>query len=140
MLVAAGNWSPMSEPETAGTGHQMASRRLARAVVAIALTICGTASAGSASSAAAATGTARGGGPVTARGATNVDAASLAEDVTPGGVHAYGQSEVSIAAAGRYVVAAWNDATGLISRCPSPKFKEERIGFGFSANGGKSFS
>ena len=60
----------------------------------------------------------------------NTDAASLAEDVTPGGVRAYGQSEVSVASSGRYVVEAWNDATGFLSSCPSPMSKEERIGFG----------
>src|SRR5437899_12806187 len=40
----------------------------------------------------------------------NVNAASLAEDVTPSGSRVYGQSETSIAASGRYVVEAWNDA------------------------------
>jgi hypothetical protein len=70
----------------------------------------------------------------------NVDAASPAEDVSPAGLPGQGQSETSIAAAGPYVVEAWNDATGFVSRCPSPMSKEELTGFGFSANGGKSFT
>ena len=70
----------------------------------------------------------------------NVNAASFAEDVNPAGVPADGQSETSIAAAGPYVVEAWNDATGFIAPCPSPMAKEEGTGFGFSANGGKSFT
>src|SRR5690348_2384832 len=40
----------------------------------------------------------------------NVDAASLAEDVSPAGVRAYGQSETSIAASGPYVAEEWNDS------------------------------
>ena len=71
---------------------------------------------------------------------TNVNAASLAEDVSPSGVRAYGQSETSIAATGQYVAEAWNDATAFFSPCPSPSFKEEGTGLGFSANGGKSFT
>jgi hypothetical protein len=70
----------------------------------------------------------------------NVDAASLAEDISPAGMRAEGQSETSIAAAGRYVAEDWNDATGSLSPCPSPMAKEEMIGFGFSADGGKSFT
>jgi hypothetical protein len=70
----------------------------------------------------------------------NVDAASFAEDVNPAGVQADGQSETSIAASGPYVVEAWNDSTGFFSACPSPMGKEELTGFGFSADGGKSFS
>jgi hypothetical protein len=70
----------------------------------------------------------------------NVDAASPAEDVSPAGVAAQGQSETSIAAIGPYVVEAWNDATGFVSSCGSPSFKEELTGFGFSANGGRSFT
>lgn len=70
----------------------------------------------------------------------NVDAARVSEDVSPAGVSAQGQSEVSIAAAGRYVVEAWNDATGFISACPAPMAKEELTGLGFSADGGKSFT
>jgi hypothetical protein len=58
---------------------------------------------------------------ITGRGSpTNVDAANPAEDVTPAGVQSFGQSEVSIAASGSYVVEAWNDATGLFAPCPSP--------------------
>ncbi|GAC1636484.1 MAG: hypothetical protein NVS4B11_39050 [Ktedonobacteraceae bacterium] len=70
---------------------------------------------------------------------TNVDAASFAEDVAPSGVRAYGQSEVSVAGVGTYVVEAWNDATAFFSGCGASQYKEEATGFGFSANGGKSF-
>jgi hypothetical protein len=71
---------------------------------------------------------------------TNVNAANLAEDVSSSGTRAYGQSETSIAAAGSYVVEAWNDATSFFSACPSPSSKEEGTGLAFSANGGKSFT
>jgi hypothetical protein len=67
----------------------------------------------------------------------NVDAASPAEDVGPNGVRGYGQSGTSVAAAGRYVVAAWNES--VIAPCPSPHSKEEFTGLGFSADGGRSF-
>jgi hypothetical protein len=70
----------------------------------------------------------------------NVDAASFAEDVTPAGLQADGQSEVSIAASGPYIAEGWNDATGFASACPSAMSKEEGSGFGFSANGGRSFT
>src|SRR2546430_10132027 len=70
---------------------------------------------------------------------SNVNAANPAEDVSPAGVHAYGQSETSIASAGPYVVEAWNDSTGFFSPCPSPLHKEELTGVGFSADGGASF-
>ena len=70
----------------------------------------------------------------------NVNAASLAEDLSPGGVRAFGQSEVSIASSGAYVVEGWNDSTGFFSPCPSPMNKEELTGFGFSNNGGLSFT
>ena len=70
----------------------------------------------------------------------NVDAASPAEDVSPAGVPAEGQEETSIAAAGPYVVEAWNDATTFFAACPSPMHKEEGTGYGFSANGGRSFT
>jgi hypothetical protein len=70
----------------------------------------------------------------------NVNAASLAEDVSPSGARAFGQSEVSIAAAGPYLVEAWNDATGFFSPCPSPMNKNQLTGFGFSNNGGASFT
>ena len=69
----------------------------------------------------------------------NVDAATPAEDITPSGVSIQGQSEVSIAAAGPYVVEAWNDGTGFFAPCGSPQNKEELTGFGFSNNGGASF-
>lgn len=71
---------------------------------------------------------------------SNVNAANPAEDVAPGGSRAYGQSEESVAGQGRYVVEAWNDATGFFATCPSPMSKEELTGFGFSTNGGKSFT
>ncbi len=71
---------------------------------------------------------------------TNVDAASPQEDRSPAGVQAYGQSETSLAAVGPYVVEAWNDATGFIAPCDSPMNKAELTGFGFSNNGGKSFT
>ncbi len=70
---------------------------------------------------------------------TNVDAASFSEDISPAGVRAYGQSEVSIAGIGSYVVEAWNDSTSFFSSCGSAMYKEEATGFGFSNNGGKSF-
>ena len=70
----------------------------------------------------------------------NVNAASPAEDVSPAGVRAYGQSETSIAAAGRYVVEAWNDSTTFFTFCGAPQNKEEGTGFGFSADGGKTFT
>jgi hypothetical protein len=85
-------------------------------------------------------GAARALGPATPAVSTNVNAANLAEDVSPSGVRAYGQSETSVAAIGQYVVEAWNDATSFASPCPSRSSKEEGTGFGFSANGGKSFS
>ncbi|HEY6543235.1 MAG TPA: hypothetical protein VIZ18_19990 [Ktedonobacteraceae bacterium] len=70
----------------------------------------------------------------------NVDAANLNEDITPNGTRGYGQSETSIAGIGSYVVEGWNDSTGFFAPCPSPMFKEELTGYGFSANGGKSFT
>lgn len=71
---------------------------------------------------------------------SNVDAANPQEDVTPSGVQIHGQSETSVASAGSYVVEAWNDGTGFFAPCPSPMNKEELTGFGFSANGGKTFT
>lgn len=70
---------------------------------------------------------------------TNVNAANPKEDQSPSGVQADGQSETSIAATGKYVVEAWNDATAFFSTCPSPMNKEEGTGYGFSADGGKTF-
>jgi len=70
---------------------------------------------------------------------SNVDAASFAEDVTPSGVSAGGQSETSIAASGQFVAEAWNDSTGFFSSCSSPMGKEELTGVGFSNDGGKTF-
>jgi hypothetical protein len=71
---------------------------------------------------------------------SNVDAATLSEDVTPSGIQIHGQSEVSVAAAGPYVVEAWNDGTGFFAPCGSPQNKEELTGFAFSNNGGASFT
>src|SRR5919199_4753337 len=71
---------------------------------------------------------------------SNVDAANPLEDISPAGVRGYGQSETSIAAAGPYVVEAWNDAAGFFSPCPSPQYKEELTGLGFSADGGTTFT
>lgn len=70
----------------------------------------------------------------------NVDAANPTEDQAPSGTQSYGQSEVSIAFSGQYVVEAWNDATAFFAGCGSPMNKEEATGFGFSNNGGKSFT
>lgn len=70
---------------------------------------------------------------------SNVNAANLQEDIAPNGTRAFGQSEVSTASTGPYVVEAWNDSTAFFSPCPSPQFKEELTGYGFSANGGASF-
>lgn len=78
--------------------------------------------------------------PATRSYGTNVNAANPSEDVAPSGVQSYGQSEVSIAAAGQYAVESWNDATAFFSSCGSPMFKEEATGIGFSSNGGKSFT
>lgn len=69
----------------------------------------------------------------------NVDAASLAEDISPSGVRGYGQSGPSVAAAGRYVMEAWTDAVGLFTTCPVPRSKE-LTGIGFSSDGGASFT
>src|SRR2546421_3725919 len=71
---------------------------------------------------------------------SNVDAANPQEDVTPSGVQIHGQSEVSVASAGPYVVEAWNDGTGFFAPCPSPQNKQELTGFGFSTDGGKTFT
>src|SRR5579863_8594365 len=73
-------------------------------------------------------------------GLANVDAATLSEDRTGSGAYIGGQSETSIAASGNYVVEAWNDATGFYSACGSPNYKEELTGYGFSSDGGKSFT
>lgn len=78
----------------------------------------------------------------TSASGSNIDAADPAEDVSPSGVRGFGQSETSIAAIGPYVVEAWNDVTGLALNlpCPSPMNKQEGTGYGFSADGGTSFS
>jgi len=70
---------------------------------------------------------------------SNVDAGNPAEDQT-NGTQAYGQSETSIAAAGQYVVEAWNDATGFFAPPCSPSFKDQATGFGFSSDGGATFT
>jgi hypothetical protein len=70
---------------------------------------------------------------------SNVDAANPPEDQT-NGTQAYGQSETSIAAAGNYVVEAWNDATGFFAPLCSPNFKDQLTGFGFSSDGGNTFT
>jgi hypothetical protein len=69
-----------------------------------------------------------------------VNAANLAEDVSPNGTRGYGQSDTAIAASNNYVVEAWNDSTSFYSACGSPQNKEEETGFGFSADGGKTFT
>lgn len=71
---------------------------------------------------------------------SNVNAANPQEDISPNGTQAYGQSEVSTAAISTYVVEAWNDATGFFSAPCSPMYKDQLTGFGFSNNGGKSFT
>ena len=70
----------------------------------------------------------------------NVDSASPQEDQAPATQQSYGQSETSIAAIGSYVVHAWNDATGFFTPCPSPMYKEELSGYGFSSDGGRTFT
>lgn len=70
----------------------------------------------------------------------NVDAANPREDVNPALAPMYGQSETSIAAAGRFVVEAWNDATAFASPCSARHNKAEATGFGFSSNGGATFT
>ena len=71
---------------------------------------------------------------------SNVNAANPKEDRSPAGVQADGQSEVSIASIGQYSVEAWNDSTGFIAPCPSPMNKEELTGYGFSSDGGKTYT
>ena len=70
----------------------------------------------------------------------NVNAASLSEDVSPSGTRAYGQSETSIAASGSYVVEAWNDATAFFTPPCDPSSKGSGTGFGFSNDGGATFT
>ncbi len=73
-------------------------------------------------------------------GSANVDAANRDEDRTNSGAYIGGQSETSISASGKYVVEGWNDATGFFAACGSPNYKEELTGYGFSSDGGKSFT
>lgn len=70
---------------------------------------------------------------------SNVDAGNPAEDQT-NGTQAYGQSETSIAAAGNYVLEAWNDSTSFFAPPCSPNFKDQGTGFGFSSDGGSTFT
>jgi len=70
---------------------------------------------------------------------SNVDAGNPAEDQT-NGTQSYGQSETSIAASGNFVVEAWNDSTGFFAPPCSPSFKDQLTGFGFSSDGGKTFT
>jgi len=72
-------------------------------------------------------------------GSSNVDAGNPAEDQI-NGTQAYGQSETSIAAAGNYVVEAWNDSTGFFAPACSASYKDQLTGFGFSSDGGKTFT
>jgi hypothetical protein len=71
--------------------------------------------------------------------APNVNAANPSEDVSPNGTRAYGQSEVSTAAIGPYVVEQWNDATAFFSAPCSPSFKDQLSGWGFSSDRGTTF-
>ena len=70
---------------------------------------------------------------------TNMDAATPVEDQI-NGTQSYGQSETSIAAIGPYVVEAWNDATAFFAPSCSPSFKDQLTGFGFSSDGGATFT
>ena len=70
---------------------------------------------------------------------SNVDAGNPAEDQT-NGTQTYGQSETSIAAAGNYVVEAWNDSTGFFAPPCSPNYKDQATGFAFSSDGGETFT
>jgi hypothetical protein len=74
------------------------------------------------------------------KGLPNVDAANLAEDRSGSGAYVGGQSETSIAASGNYVVEAWNDGTGFFAGCGAAMFKEELTGYGFSTDGGTTFT
>jgi hypothetical protein len=71
---------------------------------------------------------------------SNVNAANPSEDISPNGTQAYGQSETSTAAIGHYVVEQWNDATSFFSPPCSPSFKDQGSGWGFSSDGGKTFT
>jgi hypothetical protein len=79
-------------------------------------------------------------GAKASKGLANVDAANPAEDRTNSGVYVGGQSETSISASGNYVVEAWNDGTGFFAACGSSNYKEELTGYGFSSDGGKTFT
>src|SRR5438477_10900488 len=56
----------------------------------------------------------------------------------PQGDLAAGQSETAIAASGRTVVAAWNDASGLLV-APTTDVRASLTGVGLSTNGARSF-
>ncbi len=62
----------------------------------------------------------------------NVDATNPNEDL------ASGQSETAIAASGRYVISAWNDATGFLIVDPTAP-QSQLTGVGFSSDGGRTF-
>src|SRR5438128_8869163 len=64
---------------------------------------------------------------------SNVDANDPALDL------AAGQSETAIAATGNRVLAAWNDATGLLVQ-PTTLRNASAPGVGFSADGGHTFT
>lgn len=70
----------------------------------------------------------------------NVNSANPQEDQTSATLQSYGQSETSIAGIGSYVVHAWNDSTGFLAQCPSANFKDQLTGYGFSSNGGRTFT
>ncbi|MDQ6780330.1 MAG: hypothetical protein M3Z37_04140 [Candidatus Eremiobacteraeota bacterium] len=71
---------------------------------------------------------------------SNVDMANPAEDISPQGLRANGQSEVSIAALNDgKVLGAWNDASGFINVCGAPNFKDQLSGYGYSTDGGRTF-
>jgi hypothetical protein len=63
---------------------------------------------------------------------SNVDANNPQRDL------AAGQSETSVAAAGRTVVAAWNDASAFLVR-PSTRPRASATGLGVSTDGGRHF-
>jgi hypothetical protein len=70
--------------------------------------------------------------PPLANSGGNVDAANPNEDLAPG------QSETAIAAAGKLVMSAWNDASALFV-FPSTDPQASLTGVGFSRNSGQSF-
>src|SRR5258708_23672385 len=71
---------------------------------------------------------------------SNVNAASPSEDISPNGTSACGQSGTYTPVIGHYVVEQWNDATSFFSPPCSPSFKDQGSGWGFSSDGGKTFT